>query len=131
MATEQWLDRPLKEFIRSVAFSVAEGQEELDRRAMQSQLAIEREVEAGNLEYGLDASWLRFSEVEADLEVTLSIEGREIKDPEDRETVRGLKPTVAALPLNHRVKREYDVDAELASEVRLKIAPVPPEPRQP
>lgn len=130
MPTDQWLDRPLREFIRTVAFSVAEGQEELDRRAMRSQRSIEREIEDGTLEYDLDASWLRFSEVEADLEVTLSIEGQEVRDPETR-AVRGYKPVVNALPLNHRVKREYDVDAEIASEVRLRIAPVPPEPRQP
>ena len=130
MATAQWLDRPLKEFIRTIAFSVAEGQEELDQRAMRSQLAIEREIEEGTLGYDLDASWLRFSEVEADLEVTLSIEGREIHDPETKE-VRGFRPVVSALPLNHRVKHEYDVDAEIASKVRLRIAPVPPERRQP
>lgn len=130
MPTDQWLDRPLKEFIRTVAFSVAEGQEELDRRAMRSQLAIEREIEDGTLGYDLDASWLRFSEVEADLELTLSIEGQAVKDPETK-AVRGYKPVVSALPLNHRAKHEYDVDAEIASEVRLRIAPVPPEPRQP
>ncbi|WP_418286060.1 hypothetical protein [Halorubrum sp. DTA46] len=130
MATDRWLERPLKEFIRAVAFSVAEGQEEMDRRAVQSQRAIEREIEDGSLAYDLDASWLRFSEVEADLELTLSIEGREIRDPETKK-VRGYKPVVSALPLNHRVKHEYDVDAELASEVRLRIAPVPPETRQP
>ncbi|MFC6753600.1 hypothetical protein [Halorubrum tibetense] len=129
MVTDQWLDRPLKEFIRTIAFSVAEGQEELDQRAMRSQLAIEREIEEGTLGYDLDASWLRFSEVEADLEMTLSIEGREIRDPETEE-VRGFRPVVSALPLNHRVKHEYDVDAEIASEVRLRIAPVPPERRQ-
>lgn len=129
MVADQWLDRPLKEFIRTIAFSVAEGQEELDQRAMRSQLAIEREIEEGTLGYDLDASWLRFSEVEADLEMTLSIEGREIRDPETEE-VRGFRPVVSALPLNHRVKHEYDVDAEIASEVRLRIAPVPPERRQ-
>jgi len=130
MPTDQWLDRPLTEFIRTVAFSVAEGQEELDRRAMRSQRAIEREIEDGTLAYDLDASWLRFSEVEADLEMTLSIEGRAVTDPETKE-IRGYKPVVSALPLNHRAKSEYDIDAELASEIRLRIAPVPPEPRQP
>lgn len=130
MPTDEWLARPLKEFIRTVAVSVAEGQEELDRRSMRTQQTIEREIEDGTLEYDLDASWLRFSEVEADLEVTLSIEGTEIRDPETNE-VRGYKPTVKAVPLSLRAKNEYDLDAEIASEVRLRIAPVPPEPRQP
>lgn len=130
MPTDEWLARPLKEFIRTVAFSVAEGQEELDRRSMRTQRTIEREIEDGTLEYDLDASWLRFSEVEADLEMTLSIDGTEIRDPETNE-LRGYKPTVRAVPLSMRAKKEYDIDAEIASEIRLRIAPVPPEPRQP
>ncbi|OYR47468.1 MULTISPECIES: hypothetical protein [unclassified Halorubrum] len=130
MPTDEWLARPLSEFVRSVAFSVAEGQEELDRRSMAAQRALEREIESGELAYDLDASWLRFSEVEADLELTLSVEGKEIRDPETNE-VRGYKPVVSAVPLNHRVVGEYEVDAEIASEVRLKIAPVPPESRRP
>lgn len=130
MPTDEWLARPLSEFIRSVAFSVAEGQEELDRRSMASQRALEREIESGELAYDLDASWLRFADVEADLELTLSIEGKEIRDPETK-AVRGYKPVVSAVPLNHRVADEYEMDAEIASEVRLKIAPVPPESRRP
>ncbi len=130
MPTERWLSRPVKEFVRSVAVSVAEGQEELDRRSARIQREIEREIEAGDLEYDLDASWLRFSEVEADLETTLSIEGEEIRDP-DTGAVRGYRPTVIATPLNPRSRSTYDVDAELASEIRLRIAPVPPERREP
>lgn len=130
MPTDEWLARPLSEFIRAVAFSVAEGQEELDRRSMAAQRAIERDIESGELAYDLDASWLRFADVEADLELTLSIEGREIRDPETNE-VRAYKPVVSAVPLNHRVVDEYEVDADIASEVRLTIAPVPPESRRP
>jgi len=91
MPTDEWLARPLKEFIRTVAFSVAEGQEELDRRSMEVQRAIDRDIEDGSLAYDLDASWLRFADVEADLEMTLSIEGQEIRDPETNE-VRAYKP---------------------------------------
>lgn len=130
MPTDEWLARPLSEFVRAVAFSVAEGQEELDRRSMAAQRAIEREIESGELAYDLDASWLRFADVQADLELTLSIEGREIRDPETNE-VRAYKPVVSAVPLNHRVVDEYEVDADIASEVRLTIAPVPPESRRP
>lgn len=130
MPTERWLSRPLKEFVRTVAFSVAEGQEELDRRSMRVQRQIERQLAEGELEYELDASWLRFSEVEADLEMTLSIEGEEITEPGSGD-VRALRPIVTATPLSLRAKNEYDLDAELASEVRLRITPVPPERRGP
>ena len=130
MPSEPWLSRPLKEFVRTVAVSVAEGQEELDRRSMRVQREIEGAIESGELDYDLDATWLLFSEVEADLEVTLSIEGEEITDP-DTGKVRGYRPTVSATPLSIRAKNEYDLDAEIASEVRLRIAPVPPEQRRP
>lgn len=126
MTTEPWLSRPLKEYIRTIATSVAEGQEELDRRSLRVQREIEREIEDGSLTYDLDASWLRFSEVEASLEVSLSIEGEEIVDPETDE-VRAYRPTVGVTPLNLRTRNEYDVDADLASEVTLQITPVPPE----
>jgi len=63
-----------------------------------------------SLAYDLDASWLRFADVEADLEMTLSIEGQEIRDPETNE-VRAYKPVVSAVPLNHRAANEYDIDA--------------------
>jgi hypothetical protein len=62
--------------------------------------------------------------------MTLSIEGQEIRDPETDEP-RAFKPVVRAMPLSHRAKEEYDVDAEIASEVRLRITPVPPASRQP
>jgi hypothetical protein len=130
MPTDELVARPLKEFIRAVAFSVAEGQEELDRRSMAVQRAIEGEIEDGSLDYDLDASWLRFSEVEADLELTLSIEGQEVRDPET-DRVRAFRPVVSAMPLSHRTRDEYDVDAEIASEVRLRITPVPPESPRP
>jgi len=43
---------------------------------MEVQRAIDRDIEDGSLAYDLDASWLQFADVEADLEMTLSIEGR-------------------------------------------------------
>ena len=129
MPTEKWLSRPLTEFVRSVALSVAAGQEELDRRSMRVQRDIERRIETGELDYDLDASWLRFSEVEADLQLTLSVEGEEVTD--DAGTVRAYRPIVTAMPLNPRSRTTADVDAELSSELRLRITPVPPERRQP
>jgi len=97
---------------------------------MEVQRAIDRDIEDGSLAYDLDASWLRFADVEADLEMTLSIEGQRsaIRRPT---RVRAYKPVVSAVPLNHRAANEYDIDAEIASEVRLRIAPVPPESRNP
>jgi hypothetical protein len=128
MATEQWTSRPLKEFIRTVAVSVAEGQEQLDRRAMRVQRDLEQATERGELDVALDASWLRFSEVEADLQVAVSIEGEEIRD--DDGTVRGYRPVIGAAPVSPRTRSQFDVDADVTSDVTLHIVPVPPERRE-
>jgi len=128
MSTEQWASRPLKEFIRSLAVSVAEGQEELDRRTMRVQRELERAAESGELDVQMDASWLRFSAVEADLQIAVSIEGEEIRD--DSGTVRGYRPKLGATPVNPRSRSQFDIDAEMTSEVTVRMVPVPPERRQ-
>lgn len=127
MPVEEWTSRPLKELIRTVTLSVAEGQEELDRRAMRVQQDLERAAEAGELDVELDASWLRFAEVETDLQVAISIEGEEIRD--DEGTVRGYRPVVGATPVSPRTRSQFDVDADITSDVTLRIVPVPPERR--
>lgn len=127
MSTEQWTSRPLKELIRTVAISVAEGQEELDRRAMRVQQELERATESGELDVAMDASWLRFSEVAADLQLAVSIEGEEVRD--DDGVVRAYRPTIGATPISPRTRSQFDIDAEMTSDVTLKIVPVPPERR--
>lgn len=129
MTTERWLARPMKEVIRNVARSVAEGQEELDRRAIATQKEIDRAVEAGELDYDVDASWLRFSDVNVDLRLAVTLEGREEVD--DEGTVRAYKPVIGVSPLNARAKAEYDLEADLASDVSVRIVSVPPERRLP
>jgi hypothetical protein len=129
MTAEEWTSRPLKELIRSVAVSVAEGQEQLDRRAMRVQRELEQAAEEGELGLELDASWLRFSEVEADLQVAVSVEGEEIRD--DEGTVRAYRPIIGATPVSPRTRSQFDVDTEITSTVKLHIVPVPPERRRP
>lgn len=129
MPAEEWTSRPLKELIRTVAVSVAEGQEELDRRAMRVQRELERATETDELDVELDASWLRFSEVEADLQVAVSIEGEEVRD--ERGDLRAYRPVIGAAPVSPRTRSQFDVDAEVTSSVKLRIVPVPPERRRP
>jgi hypothetical protein len=125
MTGDRWLSRPLAELVRSVAVSVAEGQEALDRRSARTQRELEAATAAGELEYAADASWLRFSEVEADLRLAVSMDGEEITD--DSGTVRGYRPTVSATPLDPRTRTVGDVDVDLASNVRFRLTPVAPE----
>ena len=129
MPIQEWTSRPLKELIRSIATSVAEGQEELDRRSLRVQQDLEKAVEAGELSVGLDASWLRFSDVEANIQLEVAIEGEEIRDSSG--SLRAYKPIVRATPINPRTRQQFDVDAELTSDITLTIVPVPPEQTQP
>lgn len=125
--TEEWLSRPIKEVIREVARSVAESQEELDRRAMAVQREFERAAERGDLRHEMDASWLRFSGVDVDLEVGLSVEGE--REVDDEGQVRAYRPRISVTPVGPRSKTVYDFEADVTSEVRLQIVPVPPERR--
>lgn len=125
MTTEKWLSRPLTEFIRTVATSVAESQEELDRRSLRVQREIDSETAAGERPAGLDAAWLRFSEVEADLQVTLSLEGTEIKDPETK-AVRGYRPRISVQPARPSHKEKTEISSEITSDLRFRLTPTPP-----
>lgn len=122
-----WVSRPMKEVIREVARSVAESQEDLDRRSMAVQREIERAVERGELPYEANATWLQFSEVDVDLQVAVSLEGRE--ETRDGE-LRAIRPGVTVAPIGPRYAAAHDVNAEVTSDVRLKIVPVPPERRR-
>lgn len=118
--------RPIKEVIRNIAIGIAESQEELDRRSMATQREIERAVERGELDYDIDASWLRFADVDVDLELLVSLEGTVETDDAGR---TAYKPRIAIAPVGPRLKTEYDVEADMTSMVSLRIAPVPPERR--
>lgn len=128
MSSEQLLGRPLKEVLRNVTAAVAEGQTELDERAMALQEEIDEAIEQGELEYDLDATWFQFSEVDVDAKVAISIEVREERDK--RGNVRGYKPVIKALPYNPTLKNTYDYQIEAASEVNATIVPVPPRDKQ-
>jgi hypothetical protein len=125
MTAEKWLSRPLSEFIRTVAVSVAESQEELDRRSLRVQREIDRETAAGERPAGLDAAWLRFSEIEADLQVTLSLEGKEIKDPQTK-TVRGYRPRISVQPARPTPKGKTEITSDITSDLRFRLTPTPP-----
>lgn len=127
MSTEEWVSRPMSEVVRNVALAVADGQATLDRRTAEVQRELEAAVDAGELDYALDAPWYRFADVNVDVELAVGIETREERDAEGR--VRGYKPYVTAAPLSPGAARTYDVDADLASTLSLRLVPVPPERR--
>lgn len=122
MATETLSGRPLKELIRNVASSVAESQAELDRRAMATQIEVERAIERGELGAGLETPNYRFSEVDVNVKLTMTVEGTEEERDDGR--IKFIRPRVAATPVGSSTDvREYD--AEMLSEVSLRMVPVP------
>lgn len=128
MTKEQLITRPIKEVIRNVARSVAESQEEMDRRSIEVQKEIEAALESGELDRDIDASWLKFSEVDVDLEVAVSLEGQTVRDERGKGR-KIIKPFVGASPMNPRLRDTYDYESDITSTVSLKIVPVPPEKR--
>jgi hypothetical protein len=128
MTTNEHLARPLAEVIRNVSAAVADGQAGLDRHAIALEREIAAAVERGDLEYDLDASWFQFAEVDVDVSVALSVTGREEVDRDG--TVRGIRPVVTALAYGPDLKQRYGYEADAASDVSLRIVPVPPKDRR-
>jgi hypothetical protein len=123
MPTEKFVSRPLSEVVRNVAGAVAQGQAELDRQSLATQRDIDRAYERGELDYPAEAPWLRFSGVDVDLQVTLSIEGEPERDREG--AVRAYRPRLVAKPLNARERSVTEYEADIASTVKMQIVPVP------
>lgn len=122
MTIETLAGRPLKELVRSIASSVAESQAELDRQAIAIQQEVERAIERGELGVRLDTPQYRFSEVDVNVKLTLTVEGTE--EVHDDGRIRFIRPYVTATPVGSAPNvQEYD--AEVLSEVSLKMVPVP------
>ena len=128
MPSQRFLARPLKEVLRNVTAAVAEGQADLDHHSIAVQREITEAIERGELEYDLAASWFQFSEVDVDVTVALELSGREERDRDGN--VRGYKPVMNAFLYNPRLKNTYDYEVEAASDVSVKIVPVPPKDRR-
>ncbi|MFC7068376.1 hypothetical protein [Halobaculum lipolyticum] len=117
----------MAEVVRNIALAVADGQAALDRRTAEVQRELEAAAAAGELPYAIDAPWYRFSEVDVDVELAVSVDAEVERDAGG--TVRGYRPYVKATPLDAGATRTTDVDAELASTLSMRLVPVPPERR--
>jgi hypothetical protein len=114
--------RPLADFVRDVGLAVAEGQQELDRHSLATQLDIDRDAEVGTIPHSFEAPWYRFAEVDVDMKLHVDTEletrrGRsESKFYHPRLTVRPAEPG-----------REDGGDhADVTSSVHFRIVPAPP-----
>lgn len=120
--------RPLREVIRNVALAIAEGQADLDRNAVAVQRDLERALENGDASDVLELPHYRFSEVDVDLEATLSIgakpdrKGDEGEEEDDREAYQ---PTLIA-GLEEKPTKKKTVNSQMTSKVKFKIVPTAP-----
>jgi len=120
---ERWVARPLGELVTGVARAVAEGQTELDRASLATRRDVQRAVENGDLETPIETPWFRFSGVEADLNVSLSMRGRPERD--NSGVIRAYRPTLVAAPTDPEFTTRTDYDVAASSRVALDIVPVP------
>ncbi|OKY78701.1 MAG: hypothetical protein BTN85_1198 [Candidatus Methanohalarchaeum thermophilum] len=126
MVNKEMISRPLKEIIREIAIAVAEGQESLDRRSIETQKEIDRAIREGEIDHDLDAAWLRFSDVDVDLNVAFSLEGK--KEIDRKGKGRSLyRLRIGAAPINPSITETTEYDLEASSKVKFNIVPVPPE----
>jgi len=120
---DELLVRPLGEVLKEISISIAGAQKAMDASSILTQKTIEAAIERGELKFEVEAPWYRFSEVEVELKVALSISTRKEKDKKGR--FRGFKPVIMVSPLNAVYKNRFDYSEEGASQIRAKIVPVP------
>ncbi|MEF8868277.1 MAG: hypothetical protein V5A85_07155 [Haloarculaceae archaeon] len=117
------LARSLADFVRDVGLAVAEGQQELDRNSLNTQLGIDRDAEEEGLPHLIEAPWYRFAEVDVDarLHVDTAIEPRRSRDETEfyrpRLTVRPPGSTPEGRTEHH----------DATSSIHFRIIPVPPD----
>ena len=114
---------PLRELVVQVARGVAEAQRSLDEQslAFQKEIFTDEEMEEFK-NAGIQATWFQIPEVTAKLKVSVSMHS------ETETSSGGIKPKRHLLlaPYNANYKNAFDYDLEGASELNMKIVPVPP-----
>lgn len=126
MINKELYNRPLKEIIREVAIAVAEGQESLDRRSIDIQKEIEEAIDEGKINREINAAWLRFADVDVDLNLAISLEGKKEVDKKDRGR-DFFKLRIGATPVNPSMRETTDYELDASSKIKFNIVPVPPE----
>jgi hypothetical protein len=113
--------RPLADFVRDVGLAVAEGQAELDRNSLATQLDIDRAATEGRLPHVLEAPWYRFGEVDVDMKLTVDTE---LQTRRSRDGTTFYHPRLTVQPAaSGETTRET---RDLTSSVHFQIVPAPP-----
>lgn len=111
---------PFGELIAGIGQGIAEAQEALDRATLDRVLALldAEDAQATTLRaLGWRPTWYHIPEAEANIQLTLAIEGS---------VERGARPKLRVAPINAGNTSRYGFDVQLASSLRFKIVPIPP-----
>ncbi|HIE31781.1 MAG TPA: hypothetical protein EYP67_05290 [Methanosarcinales archaeon] len=118
------LIRPLGRLMQTIGSSIADAQRAMDENSIAIQKAIEQAIDNGEIEYDIQAPWYHFPEVDIELKMALSMTEKEEVDKKGR--VRGYMPVILAAPLNATYKNAYNYDVRGSSQLKAKIASIPP-----
>ncbi len=129
------LSAPLEDIISSVARGVAEAQQALDLRTIETYkelYASEDDLKEDLRQMGYQPTWYKIPEVNAEIVISLTISENNLKKNPTGFSRRNYRPTgklkLYAAPIDANYSNQYAYDIKGASKVSFKIVPVPPSP---
>lgn len=125
------LSAPLGDLIAEVGRGVAEAQQALDARTIETVRAL---AEAAGPEdplsllrqIGYQPTWYQIPEATAEITVALTIAGS--GSSEGKATSGGRRPRIFAAPVDAAYANRYSYELKAASTLRFRVVPVPPSP---
>ena len=123
------LAAPLGEFIASIGKGVAEAQQAMDLKTVETFTKIYGDSNDNRLQIlrnlGYQPTWYKIPEVEVKATIALNISGES-----GEENVGGAgKIQMYATPMDAGYANKYDYNLKAASQLTFKIVPVPPSPK--
>lgn len=112
---EEILIAPLEQIVQKICFAVSEAQIKMDEAFLKAQENLEKE-HPELAKFGYQVTWYQMPEVSAELKMSLHYE----EDREER------KAKFFWSPFNAKYKAHFNFEAEGASLVKFRIAPIPP-----
>ena len=127
------LSAPLGDIIASIARGVADAQQALDQRTIETFMEIYQKDDAFKEELrqiGYQPTWYKIPEVTAEVVMSLSIEGQSTFNSSTTPGANNNKPLkLNAAPIDANYTNRFNFDIKAASKISFKIVPVPPSPR--
>jgi hypothetical protein len=128
-AAVETFSAPIEDLIVALGQGLAQAQQALDQNSIKTQEAIDTDPVLS--QYGLQATWYQFPNVNMQLKMSLSI-AQDQQNPPSQVAARGLIAPINAVPLriiaqplSASFQSQFNFDASAATQVNLTIVPVP------